>query len=73
MNLSTAVLYEHVQWAAYYTRNFPSLIKNLIQLRQMAAKRTTDRYNSGSKVKDLFYYLVRATVLVGNSKVDGNW
>ena len=59
---STAVLYEHVQWAAFYTRNFPALIKTLINLRQMAAKRTTDRYNSGSKAKDLFYYLVRFNV-----------
>ena len=55
---STAVLYEHVPWLGYYTRNFPTLIRTLIRLRQMAAARTTARYNNGSKVKDLFYYLV---------------
>ena len=59
---STAVIYEHVPWLGYYTRNFPSLITNLIKLRHMAANRTTQRYNSGSKVKDLFYYLVREMI-----------
>lgn len=59
---STAVTYEHLPWLSYYTRNFPVLISTLARLRQTAYERTVQRYNHGSTVKDLFYYLVRGDI-----------
>ncbi|KAJ3555926.1 hypothetical protein NM688_g2310 [Phlebia brevispora] len=55
--MSIAVTYEHLPWLSYYTKNFPTLIRSLSRLRREAHERTMQRYNRGSRAKDLFYYL----------------
>lgn len=56
-------------WLARYVSHFPMLIRTFTDLRTVAFGRAKVRYESGSKTKDLFYYLVRRTLLRGRNDI----
>lgn len=62
---SLAQIYENIPWLSRYTKYIPGASSDLKRFRMMAFGRTEERYKSGSKSKDLFYYLVRPSYCHG--------
>nr|AAX81444.1 high nitrogen upregulated cytochrome P450 monooxygenase 2 [Phanerodontia chrysosporium] len=55
--LDVSAVYGEVPWVSYYASMLPNVGKDLKRMRKMAFDRAKQRYDSGSKARDLFYYL----------------
>ena len=57
---SVQPVYEQIPWITYYLKMIPGATDT--QFREFCFDRGTKRYARGATVKDLFYYLVRASI-----------
>ncbi|KAI0772161.1 cytochrome P450 [Irpex lacteus] len=55
--LKMSQIYETIPWFAYYARYIPGVAMDLKRFRAKCYQRAEQRYATGSKVKDLMYYL----------------
>ena len=54
----TAQIFEHIPWLGGWMRHFPQLATATKQFRAMCMEYGMRRFQAGTKLKDLFYYLV---------------
>ncbi|KAJ3539059.1 hypothetical protein NM688_g6420 [Phlebia brevispora] len=55
--LEVSIVFDTIPWLSYYVKWIPGTGKDLKRLHKMAFGRTRARFQSGSAVKDVFYYL----------------
>lgn len=63
-------IFENVPWASYYARHIPRFTHSVQKFRALCVQHGLARYEKGSDMKDLFYYLVR--VIIGSLCVTKN-
>ncbi|KAI0075130.1 high nitrogen upregulated cytochrome P450 monooxygenase 2 [Panus rudis PR-1116 ss-1] len=55
--MAKTTIFEHIPWITHYVAKIPKIADQIRKQREFAISKARQRYQQGSKTKDLFYYL----------------